>query len=366
MSKPNDKIKEKNDEFSRIFDEYRAKIEEITRKTEKNLQQAEEPSHNIQETNDEATTIIAEDKKEKANGLVEVNWQPDKEASKIIEDAKRKAQQIIEQAEESVNKEAKKKTQSKVDKIIENARKESEAIIAQTKQAAEKERNEVIAASKIEAEQVIKDITEKYREETQAQSSHLINEARQTAENMLAGIVTSSTEISKLVIDIVNRARNTIDELESNLQAESNDLAKIITETQKKLERIATATVEKNEPKILPPKKPNLPEDDNTLFVKFTGDKSNGQNDTSPLFCGRIELKALSSFEYNQVRSIKNHLINISDIKYVQEYASEKEMSVLFEVKKPLPLLDIFSNLPLVDKVDTEGDGISLTLKKRS
>ena len=38
MSKQKNESQPNTDEFTRIFDEYRAKIEEITRKTEENLQ----------------------------------------------------------------------------------------------------------------------------------------------------------------------------------------------------------------------------------------------------------------------------------------------------------------------------------------
>ena len=367
MAKSDEKTQVKSDEFSRIFDEYRAKIEEITRRSEQNLQPADtsnDKNNNVDDQQDTAT--VSEEKPEKANRMVEVDWQPDKAAAAIIKEAEKKAQQIIDEAEEKANKEARKKIQTKADKFLDKAKKDAEEIVAQARQEAEKERNGVVSASKREAEQLISEITEKYRQETQTHSSKVIDEARQTAENMLTGIGNSSTEIIEMVMNIVNKARNTIDELENSLHKETDELTKMIEDMQNQLATINPAPVEQPAQKTEPSKKASMPENDNILFVKFTGDKSNGQNDKSPLYCGRIELKALSSFEYNQVRNIKNRLIDVADIKYIQEYASEKEMSVLFEVKKPLPLVDIFKELPSVDKVDTESDGISLTLKKQS
>lgn len=365
----------KNDEFSRIFDEYRAKIDEITRKTDKNLQQVEASDDNKNRRNGEPAVVsVPNEQITPTNESKQVVEPPDKAAEEIIEKAKHEAQRIIEEAEEGIKKEAKKKTQSKVDKIIDKARKDSEEIIIEARQAAEKEREEITASSKREAESIIKNITEEYRTETKAQSDQVIAEARETAEEILADIVTSSTEISQHIVKIVNRARDTINELEKSLQSEMDELNRIIAETQARMEQVASASNKKREKEpVINEKKERKPSPDSEqlpnetdLFVKFVGEKTNGDNGTSPLFSGKMELKAISSFEYKQIRNIKNHLVSIPNIKYMQEYASEKEMSVLFEIKEPTPLLDIFNDFPQVDKVATIDNGITLTLKNHS
>jgi cell division septum initiation protein DivIVA len=368
----------KNDEFSRIFDEYRAKIDEITRRTDKNLQQAEVTDDNNNRTNGEPAAVSVPDEQIALNNgsKQEVAELPDKAAEEIIEKARHEAQRIIDEAEEGIKKEAKKKTQSKVDKIIEKARKDSEDLIVGAKQAAEREREEITAASKREAEVLIKNITDEYRAETKAHSDQVIAQARETAEEILADIVASSTEISQHIVNVVNRARETINELEKSLQSEMDELNSIIAKTQARMEQVAVANIKKHEEEpVINEKKERKPTPDSDdeqlpnetdLFVKFVGDKTNGDNGKSPLFSGQMELKAISSFEYKQIRSIKNHLVSIPNIKYMQEYASEKEMSVLFEIKEPLPLLDIFNNFPQVDKVATVDNGITLTLKNHS
>ena len=367
----------KNDEFSRIFDEYRAKIDEITRRTDKNLQQAEASEDDKKKTDRERSVVVITDEQiDLGNGAKQPAQPPDKAAAEIIEKAKREAQRIIDEAEEGIEKEAKKKTQSKVEKIIEKARKDSEDIIVSAKQAAEKEREEITASSKREAEQVIKVITDEYRAETQAHSEQVIAQARKTAEEILADIVTSSTEISQHIINIVKRAKETINELENSLQSEMNELNKIIAETQARMEQVAATNNKKAEEKPAASEKKDRKSNHNgdeeqlpnatDLFVKFVGEKTNGDNGKSPLFSGQMELKAISSFEYKQIRNIKNHLVSIPNIKYMQEYASEKEMSVLFEIKEPLPLLDIFNNFPQVDKVASVDNGITLKLKNHS
>ncbi len=365
MAKSRTDTQPKSDEFSKIFDVYHAKIDEITRRTKRSLQYVDAPPDNTVDNDDEPPEeIINEGQPEATYCPVEVERQPDKEVANIVKEAKQKAKQIIHEAEERIKKEAKKKTQSKVDQIIGKARKESEDIIARARQAAEKEGNEIVAASKHEAKQLIKYISEKYREETQAQSSQVIAEARKKAEEMLAGVIASSTQINQLVSEIVHRANNTVHELENRLQIEISELARAITEAQKKLEQVGTVTAEEKELRAAPSKKKGETDKNTVLFVRFTGEKSRGNNGDNPLFSGQMEMKAVSSFEYKQIKNIKNHLAHTPGIRYVQEYASEKEMSVFFEVKEPLPLLDIFGNLPSVDKVITEADGISLILKK--
>jgi hypothetical protein len=94
-----------------------------------------------------------------------------------------------------------------------------------------------------------------------------------------------------------------------------------------------------------------------TLAVHLLSDKSVSKNGNNGLFIGQIEMKSVStSFDYQYLKNLKKYLINIPSIKYLQESASEKETTVLFDVKEPLPLLDIFSNIPLVDEIVTETD----------
>ncbi len=349
------------DEFAKIFDEYRAKIDEITRKTTENLQSihgvtsvADEPDTTTEVEAEEHEEFISRVEPTPDSRPVEVIWPSQKESVEIIKAAKRKAQQLISQAEEGTKKEAKKRTREQVDKIIGKAKKEADAILAQANQAAAKERDDVITASTNEAEQIIGEITEKCRQETQAQSSRIIAEAQEKAEKMMAKIATSSKEINELVMGIVDRAKKTISEFEEKLQVETGELAKAITETQKKFEQATMIT--ENEV-IMPtaPMKTRETSSNPTLELHLIDQKNNGNNDKH-LYCGQIEMRATSSLDYQYLRNLKKHLVRIPGIKYLQECASEKEMLVLFEVMEPLPLLEILSNVPTVDEVVTETD----------
>ena len=368
MVKPQINTQPKNDEFAKIFDEYRAKIEEITRKTaERNLQLFHEDSNNTADNDGEKPEETnANGQQEPINIGAEVERQANKEASEIINEAKLKAQQLLNEAEEKINKEAKKKAQSQVDKIISKAKKEAEDIMAQARQVAEKGKNEILATSRQEAEQLIKDITEKCREETQAQSSQVVTEAREKAEKMITDVVTSSTEISQTVTEIMNKSQKTMHEFEHELQMEFSELAEAIAEARNKLAQVTTGVFERGETRVAPSNKNEELNRNTVLSVQLKGEKSNDGNGSNSLFSGQVELKSISSFDYRHLRNLTNYLIHVPSIKYVQECASEKEMSVLFDVQEPLPLLDILSDIPSVDKVIAESDGISLILKSHT
>lgn len=368
MAKSQTDTQSNNDEFTKIFDEYRAKIEEITRKTaEKNLRLFNEDSNITADSDGEKPkAITAKGQPESIDIRAELERRVNKEASQIIDEAKRNAQKLLNEAEERIKREARKKTESEVDKIISKAKKEAEDILAQAKYQAEQQRSEVITTSKQEAEQLIKDITETCREETQAQSSQVVTEAREKAAKMITDIITSSAEISTMVMEILSKANDTMHQFENELQTEFSELAEAIAEAQNRLEQVTTKAFEREETKVAPSTKNEELNENTVLSVKLKGEQSNDDNGNKPLFSGQVELKSVSSFDYRHLRDLANYLIHVPNIKYVQEYASEKEMSVVFDVKEPLPFLDILSEIPSVDKVIEEADGISLILKNHN
>jgi vacuolar-type H+-ATPase subunit H len=185
MTKQDAGIELKQDEFSRIFDEYRAKIEEITRRTEKSLHSADvTPGNNSTDENEHIEVIstpsrpeavVVDNDPKQADSTPPAPPQPAHkaeavnthteigrlESAEILYEARREAKRIIEEAEESAKKEAKKRTQSQVDKIIEKAKKEAAEIVARANREAEKVSDEVITESKREADYIILENTQK-------------------------------------------------------------------------------------------------------------------------------------------------------------------------------------------------------------
>jgi vacuolar-type H+-ATPase subunit H len=413
MAKQDTGTEIKRDEFSKIFEDYRAKIEEITRRSEINIhainvkpaanqadeeerievvnappQPAEAPKTNIQsqlenvllkvdaasdievvknsvEKKAEITpppgvepppSMVPPAKVEAVAALIEKEPPVLSESAETIERAKREAKKIIEEAEENAKKEAKKRTQSQVDKIIEKARKEAEEIVARANKSAEKVRDDVIAESKREADYIIREITQKYRQETEAKSSRIMSEAQEKAARMLSDISASTMQVGQHIAEIVSKAKQTAADMETSIQAEVTELTKVITETQQKLEESGKSV--KEEKCVTPtPKQTEEMRTSPTLAIRLIGEKSSDKNGGSMLFSGQMEMKSESaSFDYQYLKKLKKYLIHIPKIKYLQEYASEKEMSVVFDVLEPLPLLDILRNIPAVNEVVTRAD----------
>jgi F0F1-type ATP synthase membrane subunit b/b' len=364
MAKSETKTPTPKDEFSRIFDEYRAKIEEISRKT-RGEAEADAADGAVSDDSENLEVTISRLQPKRIIKSADLISLADMEAEETILAAKRRAQQIIDEAEEKTKKEAGKKTQSQVEKIINKAKKESEEIIAQAREATEKESNEIVAAAKQETEQLIREITEKCRRDTQEQSNRAIDRVRGKADQMMTEIIVCCQGISLMANEIVTRARQTIDEFEVKLQNDIRDLAKAIAEAQQKLQEYNTiAHKEKNEVGLVPVNKILEPPEAPKLSVRVLGTKSNGHDDTQPLFSGQVEMKSISStFDYEYLKNLKRYLVHIPNINYVQEYASEKEISIVFELTEPMPLLEILRNIPMVDEVNADDDDIRIIFK---
>lgn len=285
-----------------------------------------------------------------------------RESESIIKDAKRKAQHIISEAEDNVKKEAKKKTQAQVTKILAEAQKQAEDIVNKAAQSVDKERAEATTLIKNENERLVKELTEKCVRENSEQAERIIAEAREKATKMLNDIIKQTQEIGQQLDEIINRAKTRVGDFETNLQTDNSELAKIVTESQNKL--LELAMVPKKEPpkpEILTPDnsaaKAKEPHKNPTMSVHLRSDGTGEKYAGEGLFSGQVQMKsATAAFDYQYLKNLKKYLVHIPSIKYVQESASEREVSVLFDVKEPLPLVDILNKIPIIDEVIMEKD----------
>ncbi len=390
----------KQDEFSKIFDEYRARIEEITRRSQNNIQSIDESANAEAAGNIERvesllkpvqTAAPSPNTDPKPDSPVEETIEvikavnptlspadptaqttsesaraeeiaPDPESyAEIIQNARREAKKIIEEAEESARKDAKKRTQNQVDKISEKARREAEEIIEKATHSAGKIRQDIMAGAKREADFLICDITQKCRQDAEAQSAQIMAESRDKARKMLADVSVSTTMVGQRIAEIVARAKKTAGELESSLQAEAIELSKIVMETQSKLEEASRNTRPESAANAPSPAKTAPSETANNnnpmLAVRLSGKKAPGNNGGGFLFSGQMEMKSISAeFDYRYLKNLKKYLGHVGNIKYLQEYASEKEISVTFDILEPMPLLEVLNNIPGADKVITRAD----------
>ena len=391
MAKTETDTRPGSDDFSRIFSEYHARIEEITRRTEKRLdsingQREEEAAVDTVTTVDQPESPAPATPEEPpedelapplrpaadrvyAVPEMESGQPPAAESSAVVRESRRQAKKIVEEAEQKVKKEARKKTQSEIERLLEKARKEAEDIVFTARQAAEKEKNEIIAITRHVAEQAVAEITAKCRQESESGRSRAINAATEKAQQMMADVIDSGTEINRLIGEIIERAEKTVAEFEARLREETGDLAGIIDETRRRLEQVTAAARagQASLPASTPaPEAPDVNVDiaGPTLAVRLVGERSNGSNGTGYLFRGQVEVKSSSAIDYQYLKGLKKYMVGIPDVKYLQEYASEKEMSVLFDIREPLPLLEVLRRVPRVEEVvPGPEDGLCMVFK---
>ena len=75
-----------------------------------------------------------------------------------------------------------------------------------------------------------------------------------------------------------------------------------------------------------------------------------------------MELKTLAPIDFSVVRKLKGYLTQIPNIIYLGESSSEEGTTLSFELKEPLPLIDILNKVPAVESVETQGENIKLIL----
>lgn len=353
-----------DDEFTRIFDQYRARIEEITRQTEHGLQNLRNgtgdtlPGGQIEATSSNVTEKPAASLKQPVSTPTVPTKEviTVKESDKILKEAHKQARKILEEAEERTKKEARKKTQAQVDRILSQAQQQAAELVTQAERFVQEERDAAIASTKSRLEQVLTDITEQARRETSVKSAQAINNARERAERMMAEVASAGAEVNTLATTTIERMQQHIKEIENQLQTESNELSRAIAKTRLKIEQITAAVV---------PQDANVPSSTSTegqtsrqrLMLHILGDRSNGKNGTEPLFFGHIEIRPEgTAFNYNNYKNLKKLLGKVPGIKQLQESASEKEISALFDITEPLPLLELLRQMPLVEQVTSDTD----------
>lgn len=372
MAKQFTETKQEKDEFAHIFNDYRSRIDEITRQMQKNLgfeiagpvSTAVKPEEIVIEVQLKAETEAGEifprvqdepELKTKVNqNPVALELVPVKESEEIIREAKQKASRIVAEAEKRVKDEAKKKTELQATKIIAQAQKEAQDIIARAGQSAEEQKSEIISTLKQQAQQVISEIVEKCRQDTQEQSSLVIRESRDKAIKMINDILSAGKEISLLMDESVNFTGKTIIDFETKIKSGNETLLKAISQSQNKFMMITTTA---NEVKTGPEPQNKHKESKNepALAIHLLNYNPNGDN--NGLFHGKIEVKSISAaFEYANLKNLKKYLMHFPGIKYLQESASEKAVTMLFDITEPVPLLNMLHDIPQIEEVIFETD----------
>ena len=371
--------------FTHSLSDYRSKVEEIIRtENERFRELAEEQAKGvidnawqkaeaiISESREKAKEIIAEsqnkaysiisDSQEKASNIGnEIEQQAKQKSSEVLKEAEQRVKHIIQEAEEKATREAKNRVRSQEEKILNRAREEANTIIADARKSAERESDEIIDRTKQEAERHVVEELEKFREQAQDQATQIRIEEEKKAAKLIDNIIGYGGKVNEMIIESIKSSEDMLEKMKSDMQLEIGTLTKGLTEARKRLEQSVTSFTEKSEAASVV-QNINKINKKMALWVTLKGDKTALKDNGDFLFRGQIELKTLSTMDYALIKELKGFLIKVPNVKYLGESSSEEGSILSFEIKEPLPMIDILSSVPLVENAEKQGDNIKLTL----
>jgi vacuolar-type H+-ATPase subunit H len=369
--------------FTHSLSDYRSKVEEIIRienerfralaeeqakgiidgawqKAEEIISESQEKGKGIIADSENKAYAIISDSQRKAEKLgSEIEEQANRKSSEILREAKQKAQQIIQEAEENAAKDAKNRVRVQEGKILNRASKEANSIVADARKNAERESDQIIEKTKQEAQQRVEEEIEKFRLQAKEQSTQIRIEAEKKATKLIDKIIEDGNAINEMIIDTIKSSENLLEKMKGEMQLEVGNLTKGLTAARTSMERTVTKFSESEDTAALIRRNFNK---NLALWVSLKGEKTALKENGDFLFKGQIELKTLSSMDYTLVKELKGFLIKVPNVKYLGESSSEEGSILSFEIREPLPLVDILGNIPLVENVVTQGDNVKLTL----
>jgi len=373
MAEPEKSVPTSLDEFTRAINEYRVKIDQIVHTEREKYRKIadEESSEIVNGAWRKAEEIVSSSQEKARKDYEDLVQRARTDAENMVAEAQRRAQQIVAGAEEGIAKEAKKRTRGEVDRILSKAREEASNIIALAKHAAEKEARNITTAAEKEKEQRIREAIETQQAEAQTQSARIMAEAREKANGMIAEtrekgskmmeeFTTSNTEVADSIMAVVQRTDRLMEGFRDQLQKEMEAVTRVMAEARGKLVQVKAETMVKSEAEATLKDIEEELDRNATLSVQLFGEK--GQ-DLGNLFKGKMEMRTISPYHYMQIRKLRNLLAQVPSIKLIEEYASEEETTLLFDVREPLPMLEILRRLPAVENAEGQGDRYKVVLK---
>jgi len=365
------------------------KADEIIRQSEQKAEEAvtlsQQKAREIIGNSEEKAAKIVSDSHRKAEEIYndsrqkalsvkeETIRQAKEEANNIVIKANREAQQTIREAEESAKKDAKNRVKAEEEKIITRAREEYNSIITKARQEAqsivtkakedsEKQTAEIIDSSKKEAEQLFRNEIERCQALAQAQSDQIRTEAEKKADTLIKDLVNGGKEVHSLISETMANTENLMVKVKEEMLMELGELTKRIVESEKKLQDITNGYVREYDNKVNNTQIPGNANTSDSLWVILKRDNDEAGIGENGYYNGEIELKTLSSFDVTRIKNVKRYFTQIPNVKYLGEFSSEEGTKISFDLKEPLPLLDILKNMPSIEKVVEEGGNLKLTV----
>jgi hypothetical protein len=175
-------------------------------------------------------------------------------------------------------------------------------------------------------------------------------------------MVNGGKEVNEMIIDSIRNSEAILEKLRTELQEEIGDLTRNLMTARKNMEQGVTRFTEKTEEEIVPQKIHGNMAKSSALWVSLKGEKSSQRDENHYLFKGQIELKTLATMDYRLVRNLRSFLSQVPNVKYLGESSSEEGTVLSFDIKEPLPLVDILNSIPIVEKLVPQGDSVRLVL----
>ena len=99
-----------------------------------------------------------------------------------------------------------------------------------------------------------------------------------------------------------------------------------------------------------------------SIWVIPKGEESSAELRAKGYLKGKIELKALSSFDRRRIDYLKKLFLRITSIKFMGESSSDEGIKLEYNLIEPVPLFDILKNIPWVDRVVKKGKNLKLDI----
>jgi len=373
-------------ETERIINEYRERVTQSLEREYHQLREiAERESRSIiANAYQEGEGITAKARQQAQQIIEEAKKQVNQEATEIIAKASKEAEQIIARAEETAKKEAIEKKRLEVQRIQQEAWEESRNVVTQARAGAEKMAQKIIEESRKEAERIINDARDKERKEAKNEASRIIAEAKTKAQSVrnrvLASVINETKRRAEVeaaqVVDEANRkAQEIVNGVRSKVQSEYEDSARLFSEIKQKLGQVVDLV---EIPSEMPEDQSQLASGEVAHEVEEKKDQSainpepgtadatlTGEDDEEN-YQGTLELTALPPVEIYELASLEKRLLKFPQLKIVSKGGSSDGKSwVRLEIGKPLPLVRLLKEMPLVKEAFVLDNNVYVVLNNK-
>jgi vacuolar-type H+-ATPase subunit H len=162
--------------------------------------------------------------------LQQMKEDTEKESARIIAEAKKQVQVILDQAEQKARQEAKEKTRYEVESLLAGAQEEAKKAVAEIKHNALQRSHNIVAIAQQQGEKAARKTKEeatKVAEDFNKSSNELKREAEKEAEEIREK---ASKEANQIISDAIEAARVKVSGEESKILDDSEQLAELIND----------------------------------------------------------------------------------------------------------------------------------------